>query len=133
VNKQTSDNTSKKTFSPSISELMDSLRTSGMDVRIQGSSLVAWVAAWLLICWSECEDRERQAIAEFDGNEYSPLFKEREWWRNALGYDQQHRHMGYMAMYQELQQMDDNPLRMWIQKNIDIEDQRRRAVQEGQE
>jgi len=101
--------------SASIEELMDRLRSRGLSVREVGSSLVAWVAVWLFVRWAEHEDRERQAIAAFDDEEYEPLFSEPDVLDKCLRANDNIGWMVQEGVLREVHRETTNPLRKRVE------------------
>lgn len=57
-------------------------KTFGFNQEGIGLDYIAWAAAWLFLRWAEHEDAEQEAIALFNGENYTPLFPSHIKWEN---------------------------------------------------
>lgn len=63
-------------FATMAMQAMNQLRGSSLAISDAIPRFLSYVAAWVFLQWAEYEDRERQAVAEFDGEDYEPLLPE---------------------------------------------------------
>lgn len=111
---------SPQKISELINELFGITRSYGQKMTLD---LIVWVSVWLSLLWMVHEDSERQAIAEFNDEEYPPLFSDRKFFNVLFEYDLPLRSMEHETLVRELNKTDNNPLRpiarqIYFDKNV---------------